>query len=144
MDDSTVALVQTSFAKVKPIAPVAADLFYARLFETAPELRPLFPEDLAEQKRKLMAMLAAAVSGLSNIGEIAPAVSALAVRHAGYGVEPEHYVPVGASLLWTLEQGLGEDFTPEVREAWTETYTFLASFMIRAAEDAAPAGKARA
>jgi hemoglobin-like flavoprotein len=138
MDAETVALVQTSFAKVKPIAPVAADLFYGRLFETAPHLRPLFPEDLSEQKKKLMTMLATAVHGLSNIGEIAPAVAALAVRHTAYGVKAEHYTPVGASLLWTLEKGLGEDFTPEVREAWTETYTFLAGFMIKAAEDAPP------
>jgi hemoglobin-like flavoprotein len=144
MDDRTIALVQDSFAKVKPISGVAADLFYNRLFEIAPDLQPLFPADLFEQKTKLMGMLGTAVAGLRDIDRIGPAVSALAVRHVDYGVEPGYYEPVGAALLWTLEQGLGDDFTPDVREAWTETYTFLADFMKRAAADAQPPAKARA
>ncbi|MFC5068343.1 globin family protein [Flaviflagellibacter deserti] len=141
MDDRHIALVQESFRKVAPISDVAADLFYGRLFEAAPHLRGLFPEDMSEQKRKLMMMLATAVNGLTKLETIAPAVAALAVRHNDYGVKPEHYEPVGASLIWTLEQGLGDGFTPDVREAWVETYTFLAGFMKDAA---ASAEKARA
>jgi len=107
-------LVQASFEKVVPIADVAADLFYTRLFELDPSLRTMFGADLAEQKKKLMQMLTVAVRGLSRLDEIVPAVQALGRRHAGYHVKPEHYATVAAALLWTLEQGLGADFTPEL------------------------------
>ena len=140
MTPEQVTMVQESFKKVVPIAGTAADLFYNRLFEIAPEVRPLFPDDLAEQKKKLIAMLATAVTNLHQVGTIIPAVEALGKRHAGYGVTAKHYEPVGAALLWTLEQGLGPDFTPPVKAAWTETYMTLAGVMQNAAA-AAPAPK---
>ena len=127
-----IELVQTSFAKVAPIAGVAADLFYDRLFEIAPEVRPMFPADLGEQKQKLMTMLATAVTNLHRIETILPAVQALGQRHKGYGVTIAHYAPVGAALLWTLEQGLGDAFTPDVRVAWTEAYNALSGVMTEA------------
>jgi hemoglobin-like flavoprotein len=117
---------------VVPIAATAADLFYGRLFEIAPEVRPMFPEDMKEQKVKLMAMLGTAVINLHKLDEILPAVKALGERHKSYGVTTAHYAPVGAALLWTLEQGLGADFTPDVKAAWTETYTALAGVMTSA------------
>ena len=129
-----ISLVQTSFAKVAPIADTAADLFYGRLFEIAPEVRRMFPDDLAEQKKKLMAMLATVVASLIRLDQLVPAVRALGQRHADYGVSAAHFAPVGAALLWTLEQGLAEDFTPEVKEAWTAVYTVLSSLMINAIE----------
>ena len=129
MTPQQVELVQTSFKKVVPIAGTAADLFYNRLFEIAPETRAMFPADLKEQKIKLMAMLGTAVSNLHRLETILPAVKALGERHKGYGVTAAHYAPVGAALLWTLEKGLGPDFTPEVKTAWTETYTALAGVM---------------
>lgn len=129
MTPGQVALVQTSFQKVVPIAATAADLFYDRLFEIAPETRALFPADLSEQKKKLMAMLGTAVTNLHKLETILPAVKALGERHKGYGVTAAHYAPVGAALLWTLEKGLGPDFTPDVKAAWTETYTALAGVM---------------
>jgi hemoglobin-like flavoprotein len=129
-----ISLVQTSFAKVAPIADTAADLFYGRLFEIAPELRSMFPDDLAEQKKKLMTMLATVVASLVRLDQLVPAVRALGQRHADYGVSAVHFKPVGAALLWTLEQGLGEDFTPEVKEAWTAVYIVLSSLMINAIE----------
>jgi hemoglobin-like flavoprotein len=129
MTPQQIELVQTSFQKVVPIAGTAADLFYDRLFEIAPETRALFPADLAEQKKKLMSMLATAVANLHQLGSILPAVKALGERHKTYGVTGAHYAPVGAALLWTLEKGLGPDFTPEVKAAWTETYTALAGVM---------------
>ena len=132
MTPQQIELVQTSFKKVVPIAGTAADLFYDRLFETAPEVRALFPDDMKEQKVKLMAMLGTAVSSLHKLDEILPAVKALGERHKGYGVTAAHYAPVGAALLWTLEKGLGPDFTPEVKEAWTLTYTALAGVMTSA------------
>jgi hemoglobin-like flavoprotein len=122
-------MVQESFKKVVPIAGTAADLFYDRLFEIAPGVRAMFPEDLREQKKKLIGMLAMAVSNLHQIDSIIPAVENLAKRHVGYGVKPEHYQPVGEALLWTLEQGLGGDFTPPVRKAWTDTYVTLSGVM---------------
>jgi hemoglobin-like flavoprotein len=132
MTPQQIELVQTSFKKVVPIAATAADLFYARLFEIAPEVRSLFPEDLSEQKKKLMGMLGTAVGSLHKLEAILPAVVDLGKRHKGYGVTVAHYAPVGAALLWTLEQGLGADFTPEVKAAWTETYTTLAGAMTNA------------
>lgn len=137
MTPEQIDLVQASFRKVAPIADTAAVLFYDRLFVIAPELRSLFPEDMTEQRRKLMAMLAAAVNGLTDFGTIAPTVAALAARHNGYGVKPEHYAPVGAALIWTLQQGLGDEFTPSLEEAWVAVYTALSGFMQQAAAEAA-------
>jgi hemoglobin-like flavoprotein len=132
MTPQQIALVQASFAKVVPIAGTAADLFYGRLFEIAPELRALFPRDLAGQKQKLMMMLGIAVSGLSRLDSILPAISALGARHASYGVQAEHFTPVGAALLWTLAQGLGDEFTPQVEDAWATAYGLLSQAMIDA------------
>jgi hemoglobin-like flavoprotein len=129
MTPQQIEMVQTSFKKVAPIAGTAADLFYNRLFEIAPETRALFPADLKDQKVKLMAMLGTAVTNMHKLETILPAVKALGERHKGYGVTAAHYAPVGAALLWTLEKGLGPDFTPEVKAAWTETYTALAGVM---------------
>ena len=132
MTPEQIELVQTSFKKVMPIAGAAADLFYDRLFAIAPEVRPLFPQDLGEQKKKLMGMLGTAVGSLHKLEMILPAVKDLGARHRTYGVTAAHYAPVGAALLWTLEKGLGPDFTPEVKAAWTDTYTALAGVMTSA------------
>jgi nitric oxide dioxygenase len=130
-----IKLVQNSFAQVAPIATIAADLFYGRLFEIAPQVRRMFPQEMAEQKKKLMAMLGTVVNGLSRLDTLMPAVRALGKRHAAYDVHEEHFAPVGAALLWTLEQGLGDDFTPEVKEAWATAYGVLSSVMIQAANE---------
>src|SRR5262249_17043179 len=124
-----IALVQTSFARIVMIHATAADLFYDRLFEIAPKLRELFPADLREQKRKLMQMIAVAVGGLNKLDSMVPAVKALGARHSGYGVTAAHYAIVGDALLWTLEQGLGSEWTPEVRSAWAKTYAIVAAAM---------------
>ncbi len=133
MTPHQIKLVQTSFAQVAPIAATAADLFYGRLFEIAPEVRAMFPDDLSGQKKKLMAMLGTAVAGLSHLDTLLPAVRALGQRHAGYGVRAEQYGPVGAALLWTLEKGLGDGFTAETRDAWATAYQVLSGTMIEAA-----------
>jgi hemoglobin-like flavoprotein len=130
MTPDHVKLVQQSFAKVAPISETAAILFYDRLFEVAPKVKAMFPADMTEQRRKLMATLAAVVNGLANLESVLPAASALAKRHVGYGARAEHYPVVGAALLWTLEKGLGDDWTPEVAEAWTAAYRTLSGFMI--------------
>lgn len=135
MTPNQIKLVQTSFAQVAPIAATAADLFYGRLFEIAPQVRAMFPDDLSEQKKKLMAMLGTAVAGLSRLETLMPAVQALGRRHAGYGVKARHYASVGSALLWTLEKGLGEAFTPEVKDAWATTYIVLSTTMMNAANE---------
>ena len=136
MTDEQIALIQTSWAQVEPIADTAAQIFYERLFETAPEVRDLFPDDLTEQRRKLMATLGMVVKALPKLAQIVPNVQALGRRHAAYGVLPEHYAIVGSALLWTLEQGLGESFTDAHRVAWTEAYGVLADTMLAGADDA--------
>ena len=129
MNTEQINLVQTSFKDVRPIAVVAADLFYTRLFELDASLRPMFKNDLADQGRMLMSMLASTVSGLSNLDAMVPAIRGLGARHAGYGVKNAHYDTVGSALLWTLEQGLGDKFTPAVRDAWAAAYALLADVM---------------
>ncbi len=135
MTPNQIKLVQTSFAQVAPIAATAADLFYGRLFEIAPQVRAMFPNDLGEQKKKLMAMLGTAVAGLNHLDTLIPAVQALGRRHAGYGVKAQHYASVGSALLWTLEKGLGETFTPEVKDAWATAYIVLSTTMMNAANE---------
>jgi len=141
MTPDQVRLVQQSFAKVAPIVDQAAIIFYDRLFEVAPAVKALFPADLAEQRKKLMATLAAVVNGLSNIESILPAVSALAVRHVTYGAKAEHYPVVGGALLWTLQKGLGEAWTPDVAAAWTAAYGTLSTYMISEAYGSAQAAE---
>jgi hemoglobin-like flavoprotein len=126
-------LVRSSFAKVVLIAPQAAGLFYDRLFEIDPTLRPLFKGDMAEQGQKLMTMLATAVANLDKLETIVPKVRDLGRQHKAYGVQPAQYDTVASALLWTLQQGLGDAFTPAVKTAWTEAYTVLASTMKDAA-----------
>ena len=131
MTPDQVKLVQASFAQVAPIADEAATMFYDYLFVIAPNVKPLFKGDMAEQRRKLIAMLATVVNGLGDLNSILPAASALAKRHVSYGVTPDHYAIVGQALLWTLEQGLGAKvWTKDLAAAWTTTYTTLADFMI--------------
>jgi hemoglobin-like flavoprotein len=139
MTPHQIALVQASFVKVAPIADAAAGLFYGRLFEIAPEVKPMFKGDIAEQGRKLMATLGVVVKGLSNLEAVLPAAKALAVKHVAYGVKPEHYVPVGEALMWTLDEGLGDDFTPETRQAWLAAYGTLSAVMIKEAYGATAA-----
>lgn len=130
-------LVQESFALVEPIAEQAAEMFYGRLFEIAPDLRSLFTGDLAEQQRKLMAVLKVAVAGLDDPDRLVPVVQTLGQRHAGYGVADGDYETVASALLWTLENGLGDHYTPEVEAAWVAVYGLLAGVMKEAAADLA-------
>ena len=140
MNDTQITLVQESFAKVVPIKDAAAEIFYGDLFETAPEVKPYFANtDMKDQGSKLMATLGVVVNGLRDLDKIVPVAQKLAVAHVDYGVKAEDYDKVGASLLRTLEKGLGEGFTPEVKEAWTTAYVTLAGVMKDAAYPAAPA-----
>lgn len=130
-------LVQTTFGMVAPIAEKAAEIFYNKLFELDPALKPLFKGDIKEQGTKLMTMLAAAVKGLDDLGALVPVVQDLGKRHVGYGVTDEHYDTVAAALLSTLEVGLGDAWNDEVKDAWVAVYTVLATTMKEAAAEVA-------
>jgi hemoglobin-like flavoprotein len=132
-----VTLVRETWAQVVPIADKAAGLFYGKLFELDPALKPLFKGDMTEQGQKLTKMIGIAVDHLDKLEEIVPAVQDLGVRHLEYGVKNSHYDTVGEALLWTLGQGLGDAFTTEVMNAWTDVYTLLAGTMKDAAREAA-------
>ncbi|MEP2890576.1 globin family protein [Tateyamaria sp.] len=133
MTPDQITLVQDSFAKVTPISEAAAAMFYTRLFEIAPEVKPLFKGDMTDQGAKLMATLGVVVKGLNDLGPIVPVAERLAIAHIDYGVKAEHYDFVGTALIDTLDQGLADDFTPETRAAWECAYATLSGVMIAAA-----------
>lgn len=135
MTPHQIQIVQESFVKVLPIAPAAAELFYARLFEIDPNLKRLFKKDMKEQGRMLMAMIGGAVRGLDNPAPLIPVLKDLGARHVGYGVEEHHYDTVGEALIWTLQKGLGEAFTDELCDAWVAAYQLLSSVMLQGARD---------
>ena len=114
---------------------VVGDVFYSKLFMIHPELKKMFPTSMDEQYKKLLDMLSLIVARLERLKEVTDDIAALGQRHAGYGVKPEHYEMVGSALLWTLKQGLGSDWTPEVEESWKSCYAFLSNTMINASKD---------
>lgn len=132
MNPDTITLVQKSFKDVVPVADQVGATFYARLFETHPEVRPMFAEDIKPQAKKLVQMLAMVVNGLHRLPAIQPEVQALARRHKEYGVADAHYPVVGETLIWTLEHHLGDAFTAQVKEAWQAAFTTLSDVMIAA------------
>jgi len=133
MNAGQIELVQASWRQVLPIADQAAALFYGRLFELDPSLKPMFRGDMKEQGRKLMSMIGFAVNALNRIENLLPGLRTLGERHGSYGVRDEHYDTVANALLWTLDKGLGAGFTTEVKEAWVTVYTVLADTMKAAA-----------
>ena len=136
MTPHEIKLVQDSFAKVAPVAEKAAEMFYARLFGLDPSVKRLFKSDMTEQGKRLMAMMSVAVKGLDHIEDLVPAVQDLGRRHARYGVQQDHYATVGVALLGTLEEALGDEFTSEVKEAWSSVYEILATTIIDVAASA--------
>ena len=132
MKQATIQLVQDSWKEVAKIAPQAAELFYKNLFEADPSLQGLFKGDMQSQGKKLMQMIGAAVGKLNDLNSLVPILQSLGQRHAAYGVKDRHYQTVGAALLKTLGQGLGDAFTPSVKAAWTEVYGVMSDTMIQA------------
>ncbi|MCB0648720.1 MAG: hypothetical protein KDC49_18750 [Saprospiraceae bacterium] len=142
MEQKHIELVQSSFQHVIPIADTAMEIFYSKLFERNPDLIALFPKSetgMGAQRNKLRDMLVAAVNGLSDIPALVPVLQSLGKRHVSYGVEDKHYDDVGAALIGTLEAGLGEAFTPDVKDAWVKVYGVMSSTMITAANEVEPA-----
>lgn len=137
MTPEEIKLVRATFAQLEPRRMEVAAMFYRRLFEIAPHLERLFTGDMTDQGAKVMGAIGVAVAGLDRLDEILPQVQDLGRRHAGYGVEPGYYGVVGEALLWTLDEALGEAFTPTVRDAWIAAYVALSGAMIGAAAEAA-------
>ena len=129
MTSEDILLVQLSWRKVLSFKEEAAELFYLKLFEIDPALRSLFGDDMEQQGAKLIQMITAAVRGLDRMDALLPVVRELGMRHVAYGVRDDHYGTVGTALLWTLEQVLRADFTPEVKSAWIKTYGVLSQYM---------------
>lgn len=129
-------LVQDSFNKMMTNSDTAADLFYSHLFEIAPQLKPLFADaDMGDQGHKLMNMIAAIVGSLNDIHRVLPAIRELGERHVTYGVQKEHYALLGETLLWTLEQSLGDEFTPATEAAWANVYNNIVDVATQEAND---------
>ncbi|WP_045856298.1 globin family protein [Teredinibacter purpureus] len=122
-------LVQESFSKVAPIADQAAEIFYTKLFEFDPGLRPLFKNDMKSQGRKLMSTLKVAIKGLDDLNSLVPVLEKIAVQHLDYGVRAQDYTPVGNALLYALKMGLGDQWNPELRQAWVDTFRIVAKVM---------------
>jgi hemoglobin-like flavoprotein len=132
MTPRQISLIEDSWDYIITNTEEAGKLFYTRLFEQSPHLKHLFKENMRDQERKLMSMIALAVSKLNNLDEVLNDVKALGTRHKGYGVKDEYYGDVAGALLWTLEQGLGDKWNDEVKEAWTSLYVTLAGIMSKA------------
>ena len=138
MTPEDIACVKATWARLIPLAEEAASLFYGRLFETHPEVRPLFKGDMDEQGRRIMGMIHSTVLRLDDLGPLLPTVRASGARHVGYGVKPEDYDKMADALYWTLDRVLGEAFTPQVRAAWAAVYGELARQMQAAAGQSRP------
>ncbi len=134
MDVREIEIVQATFAKVAPQAEQTAAAFYARLFEIAPDVKPMFKGDIKQQGQKLMGTLTVVVNGLSDLDAILPVARQLGTKHVGYGVLAAHYDKVGAALLGTLADEFGDEWSPETEAAWTNAYTTLAGVMMAASE----------
>jgi hemoglobin-like flavoprotein len=137
--DAQIELVQSSFEHVLPIADAAGMMLYERIFTLAPGTRALFADDIGPQAKRLMMAVKNVVDSLDSLDLIAPFLIRLGARHARYGVQPEHFDVGGEALMWTLEQGLGELFTPETRDAWTAAWTIIAGAMLTGMRQAAEA-----
>jgi len=136
MTKEEIILIKRTWKLFREINPVVVgDTFYSKLFLDNPSIRKMFPKEMNQQYQKLIDMLSTVVGRLDNLEDLSGDIAAMAQRHVAYGVKPAQYQKVGEALLWTLEQGLGKDFTPEVKEAWTKCYTTLADAMINASEN---------
>lgn len=136
MTEEQIILIKRTWKLFRGIDPaVVGDTFYSKLFSDNPSVRRMFPHSMQEQYRKLLDMLNTIVARLDHLDELSADITAMAQRHVQYGVRPAHYKWVGNALLWTLEQGLGTDWTPQVKDAWTSCYSRLAESMMAASAE---------
>jgi hemoglobin-like flavoprotein len=134
MTPQQIKIVRENVERIAPVADKATTTFCDRLFALDSSLRLMFDENSAERKQELLMMLKFAVETLDRIDVFMPSLEALGRKHVGYGVRDEHYDAIGASLILTLRQMFGKEFTLETEKAWLETYTLVAGTMRRAAK----------
>lgn len=135
MTESEIILVKRSWVMIRSVDPViVGDLFYSKLFSDQPALRKMFPKEMNEQYTKLLNMINTIIARLDKIDEMTDEIAAMARRHVDYGVRPAHYKKVGKALIWTIKNGLGNDWTPELENAWNKCYNSLMNFMINVSE----------
>ena len=132
MNQTQIELIQKSWEQVLPIKLQAAELFYNRLFELDPSLKPMFKGDIKEQGDKLMMTLSVAINSLTRLETLIPVLENMAIRHLDYGVKEDHYATVGQALIDTLKQAFGDAFTEELQTAWLTMYNTVATVMIAA------------
>ena len=134
MTAEQIALVKKSWKVFRDIDPVLiGDVFYSKLFLEVPHVKHLFKTSRDVQSRKLIDMLSVIVGRLDRLDEITEDIQQLAIRHVRYGAKAEHYKAIGRTLIWTLKQGLGSDWTPDLENAWISCYQRLSDTMIKAA-----------
>ena len=130
-DTRTDSAIKKSWKIFRGINPsLVGGTFYSKLFADTPSLRRMFPKNMTDQYLKLVDMLSTVVARLDNMEDLTEDIAAMARRHAGYGVKQAHYKLVGDALMWTLGQGLGKDWTPELKDAWQTCYNRLSATMI--------------
>lgn len=136
MTPQQIEQVKKTWVMVVPISDKAAELFYGRLFELEPAYKAMFKNDMTEQGKKLMKTINIAVEALDDVEPLIPVLKKMGADHYGYGVRERDYNVVGSALLWTLEQGLGDAFTDEVKNGWAAVYDVLAGVMKQGAAEA--------
>ncbi|MCL1078090.1 hemin receptor [Parashewanella spongiae] len=134
MTPHQITIIQQSWENVLPIKAQAAEIFYNRLFELDPSLKPMFTGDIKQQGDKLMLTLSVAVNSLTRLETLIPILEDMARRHVDYGVQDKHYATVGQALIDTLATAFGDAFTDELKSAWTEMYQVVANTMINATQ----------
>ena len=139
MDSMTIRHLRESVALLPTEDRTPIDEFYRRLFELAPEVRPMFKREMGLQAKKFADMLAWMIAHLEQPDDLYKELRAMGARHRDYGVAIDQYAPVGSALIWMFQHTLGDRFTAEMEDAWLEAYAFISSEMERGARDAAPA-----
>lgn len=130
-----VEILERSFEQVKPQANEFVSSFYNHLFTDYPEAQPLFEgTDMEKQGGKLLQSLVLVIENLRKPDALSNALKGLGARHVKYGALPEHYPLVGATLLKTFEQYLGDAWTEEVQTAWVDAYGAITTIMLDGAD----------
>lgn len=135
IDLELIDLVQASWEKILPHRKHATAFFCEKLFELDPDLKRLFEGDAHNQARKMMLMLGQTVASLGRLEKVLPMLNDVAMKHIQVGAKEKDYSSVRSALIWTLEQGLAEAFTVDVRVAWNQTFSALVDVMQRASAD---------
>ncbi len=131
--ETTIALLENSFALLAGQAEALVAGFYAELFKRYPAVKPMFDgADMADQQKKLLAALKLVVNSLRKPEALEAALVELGKKHVGYGAQPDHYGAVAETLLDVMAEFAGDAWTDDVREAWTGALNQVAEIMIEA------------